>query len=81
MNKAVDDYVAWPGRWVMGITFHDNVFMSLNFSFAARAAGGELGEESLTVFPMGACPVVMQVKWAHKELVKPMTRSHEPPLA
>ena len=37
----------------MSFTFHDNVFMGLNFSFATRATGGEVGEESLSVFSDG----------------------------
>jgi len=31
--------------------------------------------------PIGACPVVMRVKRAHRELVNPIKGSHEPPLA
>jgi len=32
------------------VTLHDNVFSSLNFSFAACAVGGEVGKESLPIF-------------------------------
>ena len=34
----------------MSITFYDDVFLGLNFGFVTRAAGGEVGEESLSVF-------------------------------
>jgi len=81
VDKAIDDGVAWSRGEVMPITLHDDVFSSLNFSFAIRAAGGEVGEESLSVFSNGVWPVVMRVKRAHKELVNPITGSHEPPLA
>ena len=37
----------------MPITLHDDVFSSLDFGFATRAAGGEVGEESLFVFSNG----------------------------
>ena len=37
----------------MFIAFHDDVFSSLHFGFTTRAAGGELGEESLSVFSNG----------------------------
>ena len=37
----------------MSVTFHDNVFSGLNLGFATRAAGGEVGEESLSVFSNG----------------------------
>ena len=37
----------------MSITFHDDVFLGLNFGFVTRAAGGEVGEESLSVFSNG----------------------------
>ena len=53
MNEAVDDDVARTHGRVMSITFHDDVFMGLNFSFATRAAGREVGEESLSVFSNG----------------------------
>jgi len=54
VDKAIDDDVAWLHRGVMPITFHDNVFSSLNFSFATRATGGEMREESLSIFSNGA---------------------------
>ena len=50
MDKAVDDDIIWLCRGIMSITFHDNVFSSLNFSFATRTTGGEIREESLSVF-------------------------------
>jgi len=50
VDKAIDDNVAWLHRGVMSITFHDDVFSGLNFGFATRATGGEVGEESLSVF-------------------------------
>ena len=53
VNKAVDDGVAWLSRRVVPIAFHDNVFTSLNLSFATWAAGGEMREESLSVFSDG----------------------------
>ena len=37
----------------MSIVLHDDVFLSLHFGFTTRAAGGELGEESLSVFSNG----------------------------
>ena len=53
MDKAIDDDVTWSCGGIMSIAFHDNVFSSLYFSFTIRAAGGELGEESLFVFSNG----------------------------
>ena len=53
MDKAIDDDVTWSCGGVMSIAFHDNVFLSLHFGFTTRAAGGELGEESLSVFSNG----------------------------
>ena len=53
MNKAVDDNVAGTRGQIVSFTFHDNVFTGLNFSFATRAASGEVGEESLSVFSNG----------------------------
>jgi len=50
VNEAVDDDVAWPHGGVMSVAFHNDVFSGLNFSFATRAAGGEVREESLSVF-------------------------------
>jgi len=37
----------------MPIILYDNVFSSLNFGFTTRAAGREVGEESLSVFSNG----------------------------
>jgi len=53
VDKAVDDDVTWPRGGVMSIAFHNEVFLGLNFSFATRAAGGEVREESLSVFSNG----------------------------
>ena len=53
MNKAIDDDVAWTCGGVVSIIFHDDVFLGLNFGFTTRAAGGEVGEESLSVFSNG----------------------------
>ena len=53
MDKAIDDDVTWSREGVMSIAFHDDVFSSLHFGFTTRAAGGELGEESLSVFSNG----------------------------
>jgi len=39
----------------------------------------EFGKNLWQYSPMGVCPVVMWVNWAHKELVNPMDRSHDPP--
>ena len=50
MDKAVDDDVAQSSRGVMSIAFHDDVFTSLDLSFAARATGKKVREESLSVF-------------------------------
>jgi len=51
VNKAVNDDVAWSSRGVMPVVFYDNVFTGLDLSFTTRAAGGEVREESLSVFP------------------------------
>ena len=53
VDKAIDDDVARTHGGIMSIIFHDNVFSGLNFSFATRAAGGEVEEESLSVFSNG----------------------------
>jgi len=53
VNKAVDDGVARTRGRVVSVTFYDNVFTGLNFSFATRAAGEEVEEESLSVFSNG----------------------------
>jgi len=53
VNKAVDDDVVRTCGRVVSITFHDDVFSGLNFSFATRAIGGEVWEESLSVFSNG----------------------------
>ena len=53
MDKAIDDDVAWSRGRVISITFHDDVFSGLNYGFATRATGGEVGEESLSVFSNG----------------------------
>jgi len=53
VDKAIDDDVARMHRGIVSITFHDDVFSGLNFGFATRAADGEVGEESLSVFSNG----------------------------
>ena len=53
VDRAVDDNVARTHRRIMSITFHDDVFSGLNFSFATGAAGGKVGEESLSIFSDG----------------------------
>ena len=53
VDKAVDDDVTRTRGGVMSITFHNNMFSGLNFSFVTRAAGGKVGEESLFVFSNG----------------------------
>jgi len=50
VDEAVNDDIAWPCGGVMQVTFHDNVFMGLDFSFITWAASGEMREESLSVF-------------------------------
>ena len=50
MDEAIDDDVAWSHGGVMSVAFHDNVFLGLNLSFTTRATGGEVREESLSVF-------------------------------
>jgi len=53
VDEAINDCVAWSCGEVMSIAFYDDVFSSLHFGFTTRAAGGELGEESLSVFSNG----------------------------
>jgi len=50
VDKTIDNDIAWTHGGVVSITFHDDVFLGLNFSFATRAASREVGEESLFVF-------------------------------
>ena len=38
----------------MCLTFHNNMFSCLNFSFPARAADGEVREKSLSVLSNGS---------------------------
>jgi len=52
MDEAVNDDAQSHGG-VMHVTFHDNMFLGLNLSFTTWAAGGEVGEESLSVFSSG----------------------------
>jgi len=54
VDKAVYDDIAWACGWVVCIALHDNVFSCLDFSFAARAADGEVREESLSILPNGS---------------------------
>jgi len=53
VDEAVDDDVAWSCGGVMPIAFHDDVFSGLNLSFATRATGGEVREESLSQTSFG----------------------------
>jgi len=53
VDKAIDNVIAWSHGGIMSIIFHDDVFSGLNFGFATRATGGEVGEESLFVFSNG----------------------------
>ena len=53
VDKAVYDDIAWSCGWVICIALHDDVFSCLDFSFAARAADGEVREESLFILPNG----------------------------
>ena len=53
MNKAVDDDVTGACGRIVPFIFHDNMFAGLNFGIATRAAAGEVGEESLSVFSNG----------------------------
>ena len=53
VDETVNDDVARLSGGIMSVVFHDNVFMSLDLSFAAWAAGREVREESLSVFSDG----------------------------
>ena len=53
MDEAVDDDVAWSCGRVIHVTFYDDVFLGLNFSFTTWATSREVGEESLSVFSNG----------------------------
>jgi len=53
MDEAIDDDNAWLHERVMNVTFHDNMFTSLNFGFTTQAAGRKMVEESLSVFTNG----------------------------
>jgi len=50
---TVDDDVTQSSGGVVPVAFHDNMFTSLNLSFAAWTAGGEVRERSLSVFSDG----------------------------
>jgi len=54
VNKAVDDDVTGACGRIVPFIFHDNMFTGLNFGIATRAAAGEVGEESLSVFSNGS---------------------------
>jgi len=41
VDEAVDVVVAWTHGGVMHVTFHDDVFLGLNFSFTTWIAGRE----------------------------------------
>ena len=53
VNKAIDDNVAWPSRWVIPWTLHNDMFMGLEFSLSAWAAKAGVGEETLAVLADG----------------------------
>ena len=53
VNEAVDDDITRVSGGVMNVTFHDDVFTSLNLSFTTWAASGEIREESLSIFSDG----------------------------
>ena len=53
VDKAINDDVARARGGIVSVTFHDDVFLGLNFCFATRASGEEVGEESLSVFSDG----------------------------
>ena len=53
MDETVNDDIAWSSGGIVSVIFHDNMFTSLDLSFAAWAAGGEVREESLSVFSNG----------------------------
>ena len=53
VNKAIDDDVAWPSRWVILWTLHNNMFLGLEFSLSAWAAEAGVGEKTLAVLANG----------------------------
>ena len=53
VDEAVDNNVVWSSGGVISVTFHDDVFTSLNLSFTTWAASGEIREESLSIFSDG----------------------------
>ena len=53
MDETVNDDVAWSSGEIVSVIFYDNMFTSLDLSFAAWAASGEVREESLSVFSNG----------------------------
>ena len=53
MDETVNDDVAWLSGGIVSVIFYDNMFTSLDLSFAAWAASGEVREESLFVFSNG----------------------------
>ena len=54
MNEAVYDDIAWTCGWIIYLTFHNDMFSYLNFSFPAWAADGKMREESLSVLSNGS---------------------------
>ena len=80
VNEAIHDNVDRPGGRVVSRALHDNVLSGLEFGLAAGASKRVFGKKHWQYLPMGAWPVVMQVKRAHRVLVKPMMGSQEPPL-
>jgi len=62
VDEAINDGVAWLCGGVMHVTFHDDVFLGLNFSVTIWIARERWGKNLCLYSPMGTCPVVMQVK-------------------
>jgi len=54
VNETVYDNVAWTCERAMYITFHDNMFLCLNFGFTTQVADGEVRKESLLVLSNGS---------------------------
>ena len=50
MDETINDDVTQLSGGIISVAFHDNVFTSLDLSFAAWAAGRKVRKESLSVF-------------------------------
>ena len=50
MNKAVNDNVAEAYRQVIEVILYNNIFLSLNFSFAIWVASEKVRKKSLSIF-------------------------------